>query len=300
MKALPIFFAAAIVSVSLLPTAFGQGEDNPTGVTGVFNGNSDTGCSYDPYTGNATRTIPDITVAGAVGAYPLVWARTMNSRMVMNGSFGAGGGWQHSYQWSCSAPYYSGNGLIAPTSYTVHYPDGRVITFASQGNVNVPYLGPLGVKDRFMGAANTGECYLLLSDGGTVHFHQTCAQDPNPDYVLWDFTIAAPTQITDPYGLVTTLSYDGSNRLTQVTEPAGRWLKIYYNTNNTINHVDASYPSGPVTQSVSYTYASRSFGGVFYNVLLNANYSDGYSAAYTYQMSNVSATGNPLISTCQD
>jgi hypothetical protein len=53
--------------------ALAQGGDNPTGVWGSFNSHSTTGCSYDPYTGNATRTVPDI----AVGAYPLQWTRTM-------------------------------------------------------------------------------------------------------------------------------------------------------------------------------------------------------------------------------
>src|SRR5689334_18486426 len=83
---------------------FGQvGNDNPTGLTGVFNGNSTTACSYDPYTANAQRIIPDLTVAGAVGKYPLQWARIMNSRAAGGGIFGQGGGWRHSYQWGCSA-----------------------------------------------------------------------------------------------------------------------------------------------------------------------------------------------------
>jgi hypothetical protein len=46
------------------------GDDNPTGISGEFNGNVRTGCSYDPYTGNATRPITDIVVPGAVGGYP--------------------------------------------------------------------------------------------------------------------------------------------------------------------------------------------------------------------------------------
>jgi hypothetical protein len=84
-------------------TATLPANDNPTGSAGMFNGNSTTGCSYDPYTANATRTIPDLTVAGAVGAYPLQWSRTMNSRGAGLGPLGAGGSWRHSYQWSCTA-----------------------------------------------------------------------------------------------------------------------------------------------------------------------------------------------------
>ena len=50
------------------------------GASGIFNGQVNTGCSYDPYTGNATRSITDIAVAGAVGEYPLALVRTANSR----------------------------------------------------------------------------------------------------------------------------------------------------------------------------------------------------------------------------
>lgn len=56
------------------------GNDNPTGPAGFFNGNVTTGCSYDPWTGNATRSITDLVVAGSVGSYPLAFARTANSR----------------------------------------------------------------------------------------------------------------------------------------------------------------------------------------------------------------------------
>ena len=34
-----------------------QGDDNPTGVAGAYNGSVTTGGSYDPYTGNAHRQI---------------------------------------------------------------------------------------------------------------------------------------------------------------------------------------------------------------------------------------------------
>ena len=106
-NSLPKFFCIFIIaSVAASGAVMGDvapANDNPTGSAGMFNGNSTTGCSYDPYTANATRTINDLTVAGAVGAYPLQWSRTMNSRGGGLGFFGAGGAWRHSYQWSCTA-----------------------------------------------------------------------------------------------------------------------------------------------------------------------------------------------------
>jgi hypothetical protein len=56
------------------------GNDNPTGVTGEYNGSITTGGSYDPYTGNSKRFIDDLTVTGSLGVYPLKWTRVLNTR----------------------------------------------------------------------------------------------------------------------------------------------------------------------------------------------------------------------------
>ncbi len=283
----------AAVAAALPATLVGQvANNNPTGSTGVFNGNSETGCSYDPYTGNATRTIPDLVVSGAVGSYPLAWARTMNSRGNGYGALGAGGGWRHSYLWSCTASNDANPFSPTPTSYTVSYPDGRVITFSGS-----PMVGPLGVKDRFGGVSGTGDVYLYLPDGGQVKFRQTAIQGGGE----YQFYMASPSQITQPGGLVTTLTYDGSLRLVQVTEPAQRWLKVVYDpTYGTISEVDAGYGSNTLTQTVTYGYASRLFGGQSYRNLTSASYSDGTGASYTYQNANTSSGDTPLLSTCAD
>src|SRR5437870_3940511 len=94
-----------VVGIGVLTTtAFAQlGNDNPTGTSGQFNGNVATSgsSSYDPYTGNATRSITDLVVAGGVSAYPLAFTRTMNSRYTAGTPgvptpFGRPGNWNHS------------------------------------------------------------------------------------------------------------------------------------------------------------------------------------------------------------
>ena len=57
-------------------------DHNPAGVTGIFNGNIATGCSYDPLTHSAHRAIDDIVVRGSIGKYPLKMSRYYNSRQV--------------------------------------------------------------------------------------------------------------------------------------------------------------------------------------------------------------------------
>ena len=56
------------------------GNSNPTGVNGEYNGSVTTAGSYDPYTGNAKRSVTDLSVVGGVGAYPLEWTRILNAQ----------------------------------------------------------------------------------------------------------------------------------------------------------------------------------------------------------------------------
>src|SRR4051794_6782538 len=93
---LALSLLAAFAAVSSLRAQVGN--NNPTGPAGSFNGNVTTGCSYDVFTGNATRVVTDLVVPGAVGSYPLAFGRTANSRGdLLFGDFGDAGGWQHSY-----------------------------------------------------------------------------------------------------------------------------------------------------------------------------------------------------------
>ena len=295
-------FCAALLGAAAPRVVTAQGGDNPTGVAGVFGTVSTTGGSFSPYTANATRTIPDLTVAGAVGSYPLQWARIMNSRLPGVGVFGKGGGWRHSYEWTCSA---TDNVTSAPDAYKVNYPDGRSVTF--DANIGTPYLSPAGVTDRMTPAIGSGYVYLNLTDGGKVRFYQTATFhhiDGDPDY--WDFVIGLPDQIIDPHGNITTLTYDTSGCLIKVKEAAGRYLLISYGTNGYVSQVDSYTAANHWSQWVKYTYASQSFGGMPYVVLTKAEYiytpgaEPAPIATYTYQTSNTSTTGNPLINVCRD
>src|SRR5438094_2743289 len=104
------------------------GNDNPAGVSGIFNGNVTTGCSYDPYTANAMRSLTDIAVAGAVGSYGLTFSRISDSRSGFGFWFGMPGAWRHSYQWTVDDSNQT-QSTGPPTSYGVEFPDGRYEVF---------------------------------------------------------------------------------------------------------------------------------------------------------------------------
>jgi hypothetical protein len=89
----------------------GPAYEGPVGVTGIFNGNVTTGCSYDPISHSAQRTVTDLVVPGAVGKYPLQMTRTYNSRAKFYSVIGSGPGWTHEYNWLVSL---DGHKVISP------------------------------------------------------------------------------------------------------------------------------------------------------------------------------------------
>jgi RHS repeat-associated protein len=269
--------AGTILLASTLPRAFAQGMggggtdtpsdgsayEGPVGVTGIFNGNITTACSYDPLTHNAKRTVTDIVVPGAVGKYPLKMTRYYNSRL-QYGSSGLGPGWFHEYGWVLTS---GGSKLISP-----------------QGSVYDTSCGPpVGVSEYWESGPNSGNGTFRTADGGRVVFQNYGA-----------------SSIIDPYGLTTTIARDTSGRISTVTEPGGRYLRFVYYTTGTsagmLQTVEAHDGQGNTTDSVNYTYTSVPSGGQNYgpsNMLTGVGYSDNTSASYGYEGDNVPDVPGP-------
>jgi hypothetical protein len=220
------------------------GNDNRTGVAGVFNGNVTTGCSYDPYTANAMRSVTDLVVAGGVGTYPLAFSRVANSRSPQYASFqfGGAGGWQHSYSWSMADSDEGASSQFQPGYYLVNFPDGRTIGFVAGSPFDGYFYGGPGIRERFQPMGSNRLAYLILSDGGKIQFHGTLHSYRDADTGQWFYYYTYQAQaIIDPYGLPTTLAYNSDGSLNTIHEPAGRWLQlIYRSSDHAIDHVQAS------------------------------------------------------------
>jgi RHS repeat-associated protein len=283
-----------VLSLCFLSSTRGEiGNDNPTGVTGEYNGSITTGGAYDPYTGNAKRFVDDLTVTGSVGAYPLKWTRVLNTR--------SGAAWTHSYQWGLWVkPYstyhyypdqYEGPGAV------VNYPDGRAVTF---GSADQPYTynpDPMSLEPQdllqHMGGGNFD---LLMRDGGRVRFQHPTGSTSGDDLVA--------TEIIDPYGQITLLTRDGAGRLWQITEPGGRYLQINYSDQappyGAIGSVQAFDGRGNLVETVIYSYTSITYGQYTNYYLTQVNYDEGPPAIYTYQASNIGTSALGLVQTCDD
>jgi YD repeat-containing protein len=285
MKTFP-GFAFAIVLALFVPqfsrAAAAPGADNPLGPAGEYNGSITTGGSYDPYTGNAKRVVDDLTVTGSLGAYPLKWSRVLNTRNPSP--------WTHNYQWGLWVKpweyYHQYPQLDEGPGGQVTYPDGRIMTLdlAAQPYGYDEAMGASEIEDRVVYTGN-GNFDLVMGDGGKVKFEHVGTITGGNAYWL------IATQIIDPYGLVTTLTRDGSGRLWKITEPGGRYLQINY-TNGYWTSVQAYSASGQLIETVSYTWQN--------NNLTQVNYDDTTHATYTYGASNVGEITGLLIRTCDD
>jgi YD repeat-containing protein len=277
-----ISFLTVFAGLAAAIQTFAQtGNDNPTGVAGVFNGNVTTGCSYDPYTGNATRTVIDVKVTGSVSQIPLVYGRTYNSRT--GKSLG-------SYDWSVTDTSSETQSPTQPlsihTMFVVSYPDGREILFSHNANdPETMFRGPKGVKDRWRSDKDDPQSFTLLrEDGSQVRFVRSSR---------YYYRAVA---LIDPNGLRTTLSRPSDGVLV-VTEPAGRWIRI--------DHTPTTGPAYVVKTSDGQTaeyYENLFFtsGGKKHRVLTRVKYDDGTSALYGYQDANTSNRARPLLYTCDD
>jgi len=285
------------------------GNDNPTGWSGNFNGLAG-GCGYDPYTANATRSITDISVAGAVGEYPLALVRTANSRTPSTTEvFGWVGGWNHNYNWILEDSPHRNN-TNYPTRYTVVFPDGRVEKFRAvtwdttcfrvrPGNDD-PSAASSGVRERLVPIYQQGNnlyADLILPDGGKVQFLARLRTDAQGKYYYKYHVVA----IYDPYGLKTTIDSamtpnQTRRRITRVTEPGGRYLQFTYATDNgpRIKEIQ-EFINNVGRRKVQYYYI---YNGWLDQVVYYGN--SDWTAKYQYTGSNICCDLPLLLRTCDD
>jgi len=172
MKRNLFFCTLLLIGSGFLSPILGA-ETNPTSPTGDYNGTVTTAGSYDPFTGNAKREVTDLSVPGAVGAYPLKWTRILNTRNGIGGVLGAGGQWGHNYQWGLmlqrqEPPPHPPVDYEGPKGM-IRYPDGRQVELDTLDYENFTVLAPYEGCDRIQ-AMGGGNYDLLLHDGGRVKF----------------------------------------------------------------------------------------------------------------------------------
>jgi RHS repeat-associated protein len=323
--AFPFFWAMGVGG----PLAQASGpNENPTANTGALKSQIETGGSYDAHSGNATRVVPDLRVPGALGDYGLDFIRYYNSlrydriqNTYLNPApepnpptdFGAPG-WSHSWRWSADYEEYlqevggDGGDEIYHMLITITFPDGRASKYKiirtklwpyGQPWVPDPRFGPPflaahgetnwvgGFHDQLADMAEDGsEFWLYRADGGSVHF------TAGPYGYL-------ATEVFDPHGFKTTLTYNAVNwQLERVEQEGGRHLKIFSNGGG-ITRVESGGTAD--TQAVDYHYQD----GLLTSVTYQNDPSPGQTttAEYTYQTLDPPTgffNAGPLLATAKD
>ncbi|MGH8019267.1 MAG: hypothetical protein ACREIA_13440 [Opitutaceae bacterium] len=224
-----------------------------------------------PYTGNVAFSTSDLAVAGAVGMYGLRWQRHATSRTPQaEPLFGLAHNWTHSYQYE----------MVDAGS-------------DKEGRRMLSFRAPLGAEERFTQtstgawngspsmryilAAKGDDFVVTATNGNQSRF--TRARTARGDV----FTLR---ERVDPEGNIWAFAWiDG--RLSQVTEPAGRWLKISYTSLAAPGGAKGAPPFTVISevnasdgQRVAYHYEFPD--GADYPVLTRVDYPDGTQASYKY------------------
>jgi len=211
---------------------------------------------------------------------------------------------------------YSGNGSPATTAILAN-PRGVAVDrsgniyFADTWNQRIPILSPYlamqNVNSGLQMISEDGKSALtfiadgtaewLLKDGTKKTFDanglQTATIDRNGNTTTYQYdTSGNLASITDPTGLVTTLSYSGG-KLGSITTPDGRSTTFTHDADGNLTSI--TEPDGSVT---SYTYDSR-------HLLTAKTGPNGYTTQYHYgphgRIENiVSATGETRHYTASD
>ena len=293
-------------------------DKDPTGDAGALKDKVETGCGYDPRTGNASRSITDLHVPGAVGENGLAFTRHWNSLQAQpdlptstqSDPFGPAG-WSHSWHWSVfydTLPIQASDGGLQTfeTSLTITFPDGRVTKYFIQRGPATPHYGPPyspqeacwtaggTVSDHLCGMQADGKKFwLYLGDGGSVRFEES----PSTPWLPTAVVGYRATVMIDRHGLETNLFYNDLGNLIRVTEPGGRsilitWRYLPGKPDPVIAQVSGGGPQN-VAQAVQYNYTLYQIpvdppatGGVISYALTGVNYGVGERPA-TYHYRNM-------------
>ncbi len=238
-----------------------SGDKDPEGNTGVLKEQVTTGGGYNPRSGNASRSVTDLSVPGAVGVYGLDFTRHWNSSPTGGSASLAGGGWSHSWDWVATyeeefheVGRETGNTeppVLYTMSITIAFPDGHPMTYkitrySEWVNHHPPppkalgppyteaerenFLGPnASIGDRLINMAELGgDFWIERRDGGSVHFVSVGSQTSYEGGTQHEVHQYKVKEIFDPYGLRTSIDWNAGAHGLEVEQEGGRGLFIHY------------------------------------------------------------------------
>ncbi|MCC5835447.1 MAG: RHS repeat protein [Opitutales bacterium] len=221
--------------------------------------------TLDAYTGNLSFQTQDLDVPGAVGLHGLSFGRIANSRLTrLESHFGLGHNWSHNWQWELTDAGLDSQGRRV---LSFRRPEGLVQRFTEVAPSD--WWPEAAARERLEWS---GEAVTVhFPKGGKVRFRSVAAGG----YQL--------EMLSDDFGQQWSFDWR-DQRLHRITEPAGRWLELQYQTIESSEgaaHTVIASVTASNGQDVVYHYDS--FAGVDYPVLTAVSYPGDYEAVYHYE-----------------
>lgn len=224
---------------------------------------------FNPYSGNVHREVRDLEVWGGVGDEQLVWMRYGNSYPTsITRDYGQGHAWNSSYKYTLLEKQRNSQGQ---TPMVLFSPEGSDDLFLNNTILPNVWVAQGPVSKRII---QYGTNYYLQNEKGFRYRFEKIYPAAGPPYFqLQDFV--------DSHQNLYTLTYNANRKLTRVTEPAGRYLRIDYQTLNGEEVIaQVSTRDG---RSVVYNYSDTVISGFHLQTrLTSVQYGDGTKARYIY------------------
>jgi RHS repeat-associated protein len=277
------------------PCACGPGVDSQSGPNDASNGNqpiqlasndnasspviNHSGVVYDVdpvdvATGNVYYKVTDYTTGGQ---NPLSFTRSYNSRAANFTPLGSN--WTSNFFSSLSVPYYGagsfflsrGTGQILPF-YLV-----SGVTYKPNADIDVSATYISGSSYSFTDENDTVDVY----QGGSGYGYLQTRTFRNGYKQTMHYTGSQLTSVTDSYSRTLTFTYNTNGTLATLTTPEGTVITYGYTASNSGPLLTSvSYSTSPVT-SVSYSYASLTYGTVPWLTQVTDENSNNYRS-WTY------------------
>ena len=220
----PWAFACSVLGDGCRPPCIGCGDARGTAASPI-----------DIASGNTWIEQTDLRVPGLGGGLALVrtWNSVWPSTLTAQAAGLFGPNWRSTYE---ERVFVGGDSYLKYATAS-----GDFWSFGWNGTINV--------------LVSPGNVYATL-DQGTTHPNAWTLKFGNGEQRLFDLTSGSLTFIVDRNGNATQISYDATNRITTVTDPAQRHL--YFNYPNDTSQLVSSVTSDfGITLSYSYDAQGR-------------------------------------------
>ncbi|PMB05501.1 hypothetical protein CEN49_17975, partial [Fischerella thermalis CCMEE 5273] len=199
--------------------------------------------NVNTYNGNFFLPETDVNISGR--GIPAEVTRAYNSRSTESGLFGNG--------WTSNLEQRIVDNGHGPLMYIDE--DGTTHTFIPNGDGT--YAAPPG-KHLELRKLSGGTYRMEDTDQIVYRFNTsgrlTSITDSNGNRTSISYTSGNPTRITDASGRIITLSVNGDNRVTQVTDPANRTVAYTYDAAGNLKTVTKKDAAGNPLSTVTYGY----------------------------------------------